>query len=136
MERVLWPMDPVEPKMASFFTTLFSQIPLLTFADSVVQLLVQIEGGCCASFLEGNGVEAVVDVEDREKEGEEGTDFNVPTLDFPVIALNFVAEGEGSGDPHKADEIGEIVEEKLFYDLVGLLRQIGVMPGAGAEKAA
>jgi hypothetical protein len=24
---------------------------------------------------------------------------------------------------------GEIVEEKLFYDLVGMLRQIGVMPG-------
>ncbi len=31
---------------------------------------------------------------------------------------------------------GEIVEEKLFYDLVGMLRQIGVMPGGAAEKAA
>jgi hypothetical protein len=26
MERVLWPMEPVEPRMASFFTQLFSQI--------------------------------------------------------------------------------------------------------------
>ena len=26
MERVLWPMEPVEPRMASFFTALFSQI--------------------------------------------------------------------------------------------------------------
>jgi hypothetical protein len=26
MERVLWPMEPVEPSMASFFTGLFSQI--------------------------------------------------------------------------------------------------------------
>ncbi len=26
MERVLWPMEPVEPRMASFFTLLFSQI--------------------------------------------------------------------------------------------------------------
>jgi hypothetical protein len=31
---------------------------------------------------------------------------------------------------------GEIVEEKLFYDLVGLLPQIGVMTNPGAEKAA
>jgi predicted ester cyclase len=31
---------------------------------------------------------------------------------------------------------GEIVEEKLFYDLVGLLRQIGVMTGPTAERAA
>ena len=28
MERVLWPMEPVEPRMASFFTQLFSQILL------------------------------------------------------------------------------------------------------------
>jgi hypothetical protein len=33
-------------------------------------------------------------------------------------------------------ENGEIVEEKLFYDLVGMLRQIGVMPSQDAEKAA
>jgi SnoaL-like polyketide cyclase len=33
-------------------------------------------------------------------------------------------------------ENGEIIEEKLFYDLVGILRQIGVMPSQGAEKAA
>jgi hypothetical protein len=26
MERVLWPMEPVEPRMAIFFTVLFSQI--------------------------------------------------------------------------------------------------------------
>jgi len=31
---------------------------------------------------------------------------------------------------------GEIVEEKLFYDLVGMLRQIGVMPSQNAKKAA
>jgi ketosteroid isomerase-like protein len=31
---------------------------------------------------------------------------------------------------------GEIVEEKLFYDLVGLLRQIGVMTNPSEEKAA
>jgi ketosteroid isomerase-like protein len=32
---------------------------------------------------------------------------------------------------------GEIVEEKLFYDLVGLLMQVGVMAGqTGTEKAA
>lgn len=30
---------------------------------------------------------------------------------------------------------GEIVEEKLFYDLVGMLRQLGVMP-RNAKKAA
>lgn len=30
----------------------------------------------------------------------------------------------------------EIVEEKLFYDLVGMLRQIGVMPSGPAERAA
>src|SRR3569832_1095687 len=34
------------------------------------------------------------------------------------------------------NENGEIVEEKLFYDLVGLMQQIGVMQPAGAAKAA
>jgi hypothetical protein len=30
---------------------------------------------------------------------------------------------------------GEIVEEKLFYDLTDMMRQLGLMPGA-EEKAA
>jgi hypothetical protein len=30
---------------------------------------------------------------------------------------------------------GQIIEEKLFYDLVGLLRQVGVLPSSSAAKA-
>ena len=33
------------------------------------------------------------------------------------------------------NENGEIVEENLFYDLMGMLKQIGVMPGE-QQKAA
>jgi len=33
------------------------------------------------------------------------------------------------------DEQGQIVEENLFYDLMGMLRQIGVLPDQ-AQKAA
>jgi hypothetical protein len=33
------------------------------------------------------------------------------------------------------NEQGQIVEENLFYDLTGMLKQIGVMPGQ-AQKAA
>jgi hypothetical protein len=33
------------------------------------------------------------------------------------------------------NEHGQIVEENLFYDLMGMLKQIGVMPGR-AQKAA
>ena len=33
------------------------------------------------------------------------------------------------------NEQGQIVEENLFYDLIGMLKQIGVMPGQ-AQKAA
>jgi ketosteroid isomerase-like protein len=31
---------------------------------------------------------------------------------------------------------GEIVEENLFYDLMGMLTQIGVLPAQGKDKAA
>jgi len=34
------------------------------------------------------------------------------------------------------NENGEIVEENLFYDLMGMLKQIGVLPGTEQEKAA
>src|SRR6476660_8094733 len=34
------------------------------------------------------------------------------------------------------NENGEIVEENLFYDLMGMLTQIGVLPGKDQEKAA
>ena len=34
------------------------------------------------------------------------------------------------------NENGEIVEENLFYDLMGMLKQIGVLPGKEQEKAA
>jgi hypothetical protein len=34
------------------------------------------------------------------------------------------------------NEQGEIVEENLFYDLMGMLKQIGVMPGEERKKAA
>jgi len=34
------------------------------------------------------------------------------------------------------NENGEIIEENLFYDLMGMLKQIGVMPGEEREKAA
>jgi hypothetical protein len=33
MERVLWPMEPVEPRMAIFFTVLFSQIGGIVVMD-------------------------------------------------------------------------------------------------------
>jgi hypothetical protein len=31
---------------------------------------------------------------------------------------------------------GEIMEENLFYDLMGMLKQIGVLPSKDQEKAA
>lgn len=31
---------------------------------------------------------------------------------------------------------GQLVEENLFYDLIGMLRQIGVLPGAEQQKTA
>ena len=34
------------------------------------------------------------------------------------------------------NEPGEIVEENLFYDLMGMLRQIGVLPGEECQKVA
>jgi len=34
------------------------------------------------------------------------------------------------------NEQGEIVEENLFYDLMGMLKQIGVLPGQKQEKVA
>jgi hypothetical protein len=34
------------------------------------------------------------------------------------------------------NEQGEIVEENLFYDLMGMLKQIGVLPGEGRQKVA
>jgi hypothetical protein len=34
------------------------------------------------------------------------------------------------------NENGEIVEENLFYDLMGMLKQIGVLPGQEQQKAA
>src|ERR1035437_1880647 len=96
MERVLWPIDPVEPKMASFFTKLFSQI----------------EGGRRASFLQGDRVQAVVDVENREEQSEKWTDFDLPSFLFPVIPSNLVTKGERSGDPHKANKTVQIAQEK------------------------
>ena len=45
MERVLWPMEPVEPRMASFFTQLFSQIHFVTRIPlRVVLPMVAAEG--------------------------------------------------------------------------------------------
>jgi hypothetical protein len=34
------------------------------------------------------------------------------------------------------NENGEIMEENLFYDLMGMLKQIGVLPSKDQEKAA
>lgn len=34
------------------------------------------------------------------------------------------------------NEQGEIVEENLFYDLMGMLKQIGVLPGEDRQKVA
>lgn len=34
------------------------------------------------------------------------------------------------------NEQGEIVEENLFYDLMGMLKQIGVLPGEKRQKVA
>ncbi len=37
MDRVLWPIEPVEPRMASFFTVLFSQIDVIVFVRLVCE---------------------------------------------------------------------------------------------------
>jgi hypothetical protein len=34
------------------------------------------------------------------------------------------------------NESGPIVEENLFYDLMGMLKQIGAMPGEEQQQAA
>ena len=50
-----------------------------------------------------------------------------------IPATNKTFEVEFCTVAHWKD--GQIIEEKLFYDLFGLLRQIGVMPSSSAAKA-
>jgi len=50
-----------------------------------------------------------------------------------IPATNKTFEVEFCTVAHWKD--GQIIEEKLFYDLVGLLRQIGLMPSSSAAKA-
>src|ERR1700728_2351480 len=74
------------------------------------ELFPEVEGGGGVPFLEGDGVEAIVDVEDGEKKGEEGANFDVPTFPLAVVALDFIAQGEGGGDPHQRDKPNQIIE--------------------------
>lgn len=52
----------------------------------------------------GDGIEAVVDVDDREQEGEDGTDRDISTLRLFEVANDLVAEGEDGDQPDDGDD--------------------------------
>jgi hypothetical protein len=67
-----------------------------------------------------------------------GISIHIPGIRIHILLESLFSSFRNlySHVPEYALGEGEIIEEKLFYDLVGMLRQIGVMPSQGAVKAA